>query len=330
MAGYLSQGAVLAVAKDQTSGTVISQGAVLALCRDFTPSRISNGAVLMLCHEMARATRWCQCWIITRADGTVMGFTSLDVAVACNGVTCKPTPSLSASATEFQSVLGSVGNLELAGVISDSSITDEDLYGGVYDGAAVEVWQIPWDDSDGSVPKRLLAGSIGTVTQSLKESFTAEVLTPAAKLNQTAMVQTYSPGCRFDIYDDRCGLARSDYLVTGSVTAISDANAVRLSRRRIFADSSRAEADDYFNGGTLTWTSGANSGASSEIKDFAAGQFTLWEPTAFTIAAGDAYEAVPGCENTKDGCAKFSNFLNFGGFPDIPGIDEIIATPDAK
>jgi uncharacterized phage protein (TIGR02218 family) len=51
----------------------------------------------------------------------------------------------------------------------------------------------------------------------------------------------------------------------------------------------------------------------------------------YPIQLGDEYEARPGCDKTPETCkTKFSNFANFGGFPDVPGRDAISKTPDSK
>jgi len=49
------------------------------------------------------------------------------------------------------------------------------------------------------------------------------------------------------------------------------------------------------------------------------------------VQVGDTYTAKPGCDKSAEICkTKFDNFINFGGFPDVPGQDRIASTPDAK
>jgi len=46
------------------------------------------------------------------------------------------------------------------------------------------------------------------------------------------------------------------------------------------------------------------------------------------IGDGDRFRVVAGCDKTAETCrAKFSNFLNFRGFPHIPGDDWVTAYP---
>lgn len=47
-----------------------------------------------------------------------------------------------------------------------------------------------------------------------------------------------------------------------------------------------------------------------------------------TVAAGDRFRVVAGCDKSADTCrAKFANFLNFRGFPHLPGDDWVTAYP---
>jgi uncharacterized phage protein (TIGR02218 family) len=94
-----------------------------------------------------------------------------------------------------------------------------------------------------------------------------------------------------------------------------------VSSNRIFADTSRSEADDWFNFGKLTWTSGANNGREMEVKDFvnATGQIELWAPMFSDVEVGDGYSMFAGCDKDKATCkTKFSNIVNFRGEPFVP------------
>lgn len=96
-----------------------------------------------------------------------------------------------------------------------------------------------------------------------------------------------------------------------------------------FYDDARSEAVDYWVGGKLTWTSGANAGLERDIKASAAsGLITFWEPLPFDIAIGDAYSIQPGCDKTTDTCKNtYSNLVNFRGFPHLRGITELLRGP---
>ena len=69
-----------------------------------------------------------------------------------------------------------------------------------------------------------------------------------------------------------------------------------------------------------------NAGRTAEIKIHGKSggtvEIELWQPAAFAIAAGDSFTARAGCDKQFATCRqKFSNQLNFRGFPHIPGDD---------
>lgn len=94
-----------------------------------------------------------------------------------------------------------------------------------------------------------------------------------------------------------------------------------------FLDSSRTEADGYFDGGLCTWLTGNNAGYKMDIKnyDFATGAFILFEPMPSDIQSGDTATITVGCDKTVDTCRDtFGNIVNFRGHPHIPGVQKLI------
>lgn len=326
-----SQAGALVLAELSAEEARVTQaGGVVLAGRADTGARVSQAGALILADTWPCITRLAQCWKITRTDGTVLAFTALDRDLVFMGVTYKSCDSLMASAAQMFSAPGSAGNMELTGIISDDAITEAELFGGLYDNAAIEVWLVPWDVSTGEQPWRLATGIAGNLSQG-DLGFTMEVLTPGARLSQQALVDVYAPSCRFELGDARCTVNLAALTVTGTVDAVPVEDASHQTSRRIFTDAALVQADGYFDAGVLTWTSGANDGAVSEVKSFAAGTITLWQPMLYPISAGDAYSLVPGCDKLADTCqTKFSNYDNFGGFADVPGRDEITKTPNAK
>jgi len=307
-----------------------TQSVFLVLTEELVSARTTQSALLALADSVPCITKWAQTWTITRTDAQVFAFTSLDSDIMFRGVSHKACDSLSATATEMSAALASTGNMELEGLISDSSITALDLYRGLFDGATVEVWVVPWENTEGEIPFRLLAGTIGNVEQKLN-SFTAEIITPAAIMQQRPLLEVYTPSCRFKLGDSRCTIDLSTLELTGSVTALLAFTGPNAAARRVFVDSARTEVARFYENGELTWTSGDNIGLTSEIKDFDGTSFVLWAPVKNAIVIGDAYTIRPGCDKSTTACtSKFSNFINFGGFPHVPGDDRLFQTPDAK
>lgn len=293
-----------------------------------TSARATQIAVIVLEAYEPQLTFDCQLWLITRTDGTEFGYTSHDEDIVYRNQTYQACKSLQASAIETGAFIDATGNLDLLGMITDDRITERDLFGGLFDGARIDIWRYYWRGQNR--PVKLTSGLAGKVTQNDQE-FTLEALTDRARLDQQALLEPITPSCRFILGDERCTKDLTPFIRTGAVDGLAPRSAYPSSARRIFSDSSRVEADAYWALGEITWTSGANAGLSSEVKDFSADGFILWDPMPFPIEAGDAYSAKPGCDRLKPTCIdKFDNYINFGGFADVPGKDALMQTPEAK
>jgi uncharacterized phage protein (TIGR02218 family) len=258
---------------------------------------------------------------ITRADGTMLGFTSHDRDLLVSGISYKAADSF--SLTEIAGARDlAASNGEVLGMISSTAISDSDIKAGRYDNAAITLLLCNWaDTSAGSIILR--TGRVGTITHD-GLNYRFELIGLLDTLEQT-ITQTYTRTCRYRLGDTGCtiNLTLTTWRKTGTLSGVTDTSTM--------ADTARTEAAQFFTGGTLSFTSGLNNGLSYDIKNFNGGVFTLWQPTAFTPAIGDAYVAVAGCDKTFATCTgKFSNSVNFGGFPHIPGADRLLQTPDAK
>lgn len=274
-------------------------------------------------HLDGGATTLCWCWKLTRRDGQVAGFTDHDKSVTFDGVTYGAASGFTAS--EVQSLLDlAVDNLTLAGALSSSSLNEDDLARGLYDNAAIEIWRVNWAAPDQRVLMR--KGNIGQVTRS-GSAFQAELRGLAHILNQP-VGRAYGHLCDADLGDARCALSLAALTHAGSVTQVYDA-------RRFAVAGLEAFADDYFTGGKLDFTSGANAGFAMEVKQHgrAGADITieLWQALSAPVAPGDAFTVSAGCDKQFSTCkTKFSNAANFRGFPFMPGNDAVMAAPGAN
>lgn len=305
----------------------------LPLVEFFADTPVTQMTALVLAEHIPCTTQWAQTWTITRVDGTVFAFTSLDRPLTFRGAVHTPCASLSATATEQSTTIGSNGNMELLGIIADSGISEQELYNGLFDHASFEIWMVPWLNHGGETPFRLMAGTTGTMSHGV-EGFKFEVLTGSANLRQRGLMEVFTASCRYGFgstLDSRCPVDLAAITVTGSATTTAVPAASNSSTRRVLIDSSRIEAAGFFDLGILTFTGGANAGASSEIKRFENGVFILWSPLLYAIEVGDSYSATPGCNKSPDDHLRFNaDMIDFGGFPDVPGSDSINQFPDAK
>src|SRR6266851_5321402 len=111
-------------------------------------------------------------WKITRADGTVMGFTTLDQDIAYLGVTYKASSGFLPTANETNSDL-TVDNVEVSGFLDSVLIKEQDIRNGVYDYAKIEQRIVNWQDlTMGDVIIR--KGIVGNIKM-VNGLFTAEV-----------------------------------------------------------------------------------------------------------------------------------------------------------
>lgn len=261
-------------------------------------------------HLAEEVTRLASLWRVTRTDGMVMGFTDHDRDLVVDGLTYKAATGFTPTTVASSSGL-SVDNLDIQSVLDSEDISEADLRAGVYDYATIEVMLVDHGAPDGGA-LYLRKGTLGEVKMS-GPTFVAE-LRGMAQAFSNQIGQLYSPTCRADLGDSRCGVDRTALTVKGIVQTVTS--------RRSFHDPSRDDPEGWFRNGLLTWTSGANTGLSMEVRSFSAGKFELFLPMARTISPGDGYQAQAGCNKLFDTCRdKFDNAAAFRGEPHVPGND---------
>ncbi len=262
-------------------------------------------------HLDTRATTMVLCWKVTRQDGQVQGFTEHDEDVTFDSVTYVASSGFTAS--RMQQVLGlSPSNLNVDGALSADTLNEDDLAAGRYDDAEITLYWVNWNDVSERVT--LDSGNIGEVTRK-QTSFSAEFRSLAHKLNQVTG-RIYQRSCDAVVGDARCGvdLINASFKGTGAITSASG--------RSLVVSGLGAFDDDWFTYGVLTFTSGANDGLAFEVKSHVGTSVVLWDIPPETVAAADGFTITAGCKKDAATCkAKFSNFVNFRGFPHIPGND---------
>jgi uncharacterized phage protein (TIGR02218 family) len=269
------------------------------------------------------ATRICRCWLVRRRDGEMMGFTDHDRDLAFDGVTFRAGSGLDAGA--LQSATGlSVDNAQAVGALSDAGVREEDVRAGRYDRAEIWQWLVDWERPDLRV--LLFRGSFGEIRRA-DGGFEVELRGLAEALNAT-VGRSLLKTCDRALGDAKCGVDvnQEGYAGEGVVAAGSAGSLLAVDGLDEFEDG-------WFTHGRLTWLSGGNVDETGAVKADKVGapglrRVALWQAPGRAAVPGDRFRIVAGCDKRAETCrAKFDNFLNFRGFPHIPGDDWVTAYP---
>ncbi len=268
-------------------------------------------------HLAAEVTKLAACYRITRADGTELGFTDHDEVLIIDNLEYDSISGFTPTTIESKSDM-SVDNMEIEGMSFPSKIIEADLLAGIYDYAEVEVFLVNYQDL--SAGKMILKrGRLGEVTLS-KQMFRAEVRGLTQHLSQT-IGSVYSPTCQAILGDGSCKVNLATCTMKSQVTKVID--------KQSFIAKTLTQKPGYFTGGEVRWLSGNNIGARMEVKEFDNFMVTLVLPMGSKMQVGDTFSIVAGCDKSRETCmAKFNNILNFRGFPDVPGVDKLLATAE--
>lgn len=279
----------------------------------------------LLDHLGHGVTTVCRAWLVRRKDGATFGFTDHDTDLGFDGYIFKASSGLTARALQQSSGLA-VDNSETLGALSDAAIEEADIVAGRFDGAEVRTWLVNWAD----VSQRMeqFRGSFGEITRS-GGAFKAELRGLTDQLNQPRG-RIYQRSCSAMLGDRRCGV---DVTVPGfsADVAIGDFDATG----RMMFSGLAAFANGWFERGRLTVLTGAAAGLVGIVKsDQLVGStrsVDLWQAFAVQIAVGDHVRLQAGCDRTSATCkTKFANFVNFRGFPHLPGEDWLASYPVAS
>lgn len=276
-------------------------------------------------HLGSGITTVCRCWAVVRRDGVTYGFTDHDRLISFEGVDFKADSGLTAKALQQTSGLA-VDNSEALGALSDSAITEEDIAAGRFDGAEVRAWLVNWAD----LSQRLLQfrGTIGELQRS-GGAFQAELRGLTEALNQP-QGRVYQKPCTSVLGDGKCRFA---FDVPGYVTELA-VEVVEDARRFRFDSLSGFDAR-WFEYGRFVVLSGKAAGLIGMVKNDRQldnfREIELWESLRAEIATGDMVRIEAGCDKRAQTCRlKFNNFLNYRGFPDIPGEDWLMSYPTSS
>jgi uncharacterized phage protein (TIGR02218 family) len=287
-----------------------------------TPTNI-GGNNLVTWLQSATEIRMADLYTITLKTGTALRYTSWDTNLTVLGNTfLAGPPDIARSAIEEK--LGmDVATLE---VTVEASLTDlingvpilQAIGQGLFDGAAFRIDRLFMDSASTQIGTVIrFSGFIGALDELTRSSAKLSVNAGTAYLSMQLPAVILQPGCTNTLFDARCGLVKASFAEANVVQAGSTVNKLL---------SLSAKLDTHYDNGQIAFTSGANAGLIKAVKAYAAQQFTFNSPLPFAPNAGDAFTAYPGCDKTQATCAstKFSNLVNFEGFPYVPAPETAI------
>ena len=255
------------------------------------------------------------CYTLTLRTGAVLTYTSADVPIVLNGATYLAN-SLLIDGLQYRCSVGLDVDKQQVTIAARPTDTIggipflQAIRNGVLDGCEVQrdrAFLTAWGTAPvGSVT--LFKGRVSTVDSVGRTTAQITVASDLVLLDIDMPRNLYQPTCNHVLFDSGCGLIKNAW---GSAGTVGD-GATSLSVP--WSGSSNAFAQ-----GTITFTSGANTGVTANIKTATASALTLSYPLPNVPAAGDGFTAYQGCDHTLATCtAKFANAGNFRGFPFVP------------
>lgn len=273
-------------------------------------------------HLATGSTTACRAWTVQRRDGTVMGFTDHDRDLLVDGVACRADTGMTARTLQQTTGL-SVDNSEAVGALSDAAITEAEILAGRFDGATVRSYLVNWAKPDAWTEQ--FRGTFGEITRS-GGAFKAELRGLSEALNRQ-QGYAYQPACSAILGDARCRFDTGlpGYFVERAVEGVAEGRVLSFATFGGFDDR-------WFENGLLEMLTGEAVGLVGLVKidriDGVSRRIELWQSLGAQVAPGDSFRVTAGCSKTAATCrAKFANFLNFRGFPHIPGEDWLTSYP---
>lgn len=258
----------------------------------------------------------CTLFSIVASSGAERYFTDHDLTLVVDGKTYIPSAGVTRLKMKTTNN-AEVSNQEVAATILD--MPDDELRSGKWDNALIEVsmcsWRIP-----ASGKLIIFKGTIGVI-QWTDEGFRADIQNYLRDLGRN-IGNVVTSNCRHQLFSTGgpgkiggCNIARSTYFSTGTVSFI-------ITNRLKIKISSTGRPAEWASNGFIKFTSGNNTGITSEVKIHSVdgiGEYVeLFLPTIMPIGVGDSFELTAGCDHTIETCSsKFGNVVNFGGFPHL-------------
>lgn len=203
---------------------------------------------------------------------------------------------------------------------------------GVFDAATVYIWTTygslpysgnnafgPLTDPSGEVSALLtFAGRIANFSPAGRSKVKFLVADMLYLLNYDTPPNLIQSGCRFQLFDAGCSLAKGNFQFATTVAAGTTRNVINLTSA--VSGASWWNANMTLAQGTMLYASGMNSGIWFYIKQMnSTTQIQLSQALPFAPTVGDTIYVYPGCAKTLAACSKqFNNLIHIGAMPYVP------------
>lgn len=269
-------------------------------------------------HKALGTTTLATCIRAQRQDGFVLATTGHDADIEVDGLTYQSTNAYSPSDVVSGCELAP-DNLEIEGFLAAPSITADDIRTGLWDHARITMFEVDYTNPSGG-KDFIREATLGELRAGNALMFVAEVRGLLQALSKN-IADLLTPVCLNVLGDARCKVVMGPYTDTGAQVATVASNF-----RRSNFTANLLQPVDWYTGGYVIFTLGANAGQRMEVQWYSGppvSRLILQQPLPFDIEPGDIFTAVAGCAGrfTPDCVNKFSNGINYRGAPeDLPGV----------
>jgi uncharacterized phage protein (TIGR02218 family) len=271
-----------------------------------------------LAEKFARGvTTFCHGWLLIRRDGLEIALTDHDRDLVIGARVFEAASGFTASTSDSEAGLATGGG-EISGALSSEKIRATDIEAGLFDGAEIRTFLIDWQAPNLDFP--LGRAWIGDIRR-VDGAFVAETRDAFHALDQE-QGRLYAATCDCALGDSRCkvDLTLPPNRITGVIASAPG-------RSVVVVPVVAGQASGFFTRGTIRFLSGANAGVAMAIKDHRDdGELVLWQALSADAAPGDPVAITAGCDKRFATCRdRFSNAVNFRGFPFLPAPEFVLA-----
>ena len=261
-------------------------------------------------------------YTFTLNDGTVLRYTSCDIDLTVGGHLFTSLGVKFKKGNVRTPIGTEVADFSLTIYAGDSDTVEgitflNAISNGLFDSAYLKreiLCKTSWTDNSGGTILSFYGRIADIVYKRDQVVFT--IKSPSELLNLNFPKNVYQSGCLHTLYDSGCTLLKANFVSASAIHILHDTSLMEAA--------TLTQATGYFDLGRIVFTSGVNNGVIRSIRSYikvSAGvqQFVLSYPLLNLPSVADTFNIYPGCDKTMTTCTnKFSNLVNFRGFPFIP------------